>query len=92
MDSPLWKRVRELDWSDTSVSEKESRSVQKLLQDLSSHKEARDMKASQKLWNLLKPPSSLGPILKPFLFEIRTISTRPVQREIDDLVRRIEEC
>ncbi len=91
MDSPLWQRLRKLDWTAAGIAEKEARSVQKLLQDLASHKEARAMKASQKLWNLLKPPTPLGPVLEPFLIEIRGISTGPVKCEIDDLLQRIAE-
>ena len=91
MDSPLWQRLRKLDWTAAGIAEKEARTVQKLLQDLSSHKEARSMKASQKLWNILKPPTKLGPILEPFLIEIRGISTQAVKREIDDLLKRAAE-
>ncbi|MDB4262420.1 hypothetical protein N9849_00285 [bacterium] len=91
MDSPLWQRLRKLDWTAASIAEKEARSVQKLMQDLASHKEARAMKASQKLWNMLKPPTPLGPVLEPFLIEVRGISTRAVRREIDDLLKRAEE-
>ncbi|MDA7518903.1 hypothetical protein N9115_02460 [bacterium] len=91
MDSPLWQRLRKLDWTAAGIAEKEARSVQKLMQDLASHKEARAMKASQKLWNMLKPPTPLGPVLEPFLIEVRGISTRAVRREIDDLLKRAEE-
>jgi len=91
MDAPLWQRLRKLDWTTTGIQEKEARRVQNLLQDLSSHKEARAMKASQQLWNLLKPPTPLGPVILPFLIEIRGISTRAVKREIDDLLARADE-
>ncbi|MDB4142354.1 hypothetical protein N9733_02695 [Akkermansiaceae bacterium] len=91
MDSPLWQRLRKLDWTAAGIAEKEARSVQKLMQDLASHKEARAMKASQKLWNMLKPPTPLGPVLEPLLIEVRGISTRAVRREIDDLLKRAEE-
>ncbi|MDB4541568.1 hypothetical protein N9192_01595 [Akkermansiaceae bacterium] len=88
MKEPLWKRLRDLDWA--GIDEKEARSVQKLLQDLSSHKEARSMKASQKLWTLLKPPCTYGKIIQPFLYEIRKISSQAVKSEINDLLARID--
>lgn len=89
MNDPLWKRLRDLDWAAAGIADQEARSVQKLIQDLSSHKEARAMRASQKLWTMLKPPSGVGPLIDPFLREIRKISTSDVQREIDDLLKRI---
>lgn len=90
MNDPLWKRLRDLDWHAAGIEEKEARSAQKLLQDLASHKEARAMKASQKLWTLLKPPSKYGPLIEPFLLEIHKISTPAVQGEINDLLGRID--
>ncbi|MDB4618495.1 hypothetical protein OAG53_02340 [Akkermansiaceae bacterium] len=90
MNDPLWKRLRDLDWKATGISDKDARNVQKLLQDLSSHKEARAMKASQKLWTLLKPPAKYGSLIKPFLQEIHRISTSAVKREINDLLGRIQ--
>lgn len=91
MNDPLWKRLRDLDWPATGVDEKGARKVQKLLQDLSSHKEARSMKASQKLWTLLKPPCGFAKTIEPFLKEIWKISPADVQREIEDLLKRIDE-
>ncbi|MEN8694795.1 MAG: hypothetical protein ACN4GG_09625 [Akkermansiaceae bacterium] len=90
MNDPLWKRLRDLDWKATGISDKDARNVQKLLQDLSSHKEARAMKASQKLWTLLKPPTKYGPLIEPFLQEIHRISPSAVKREINDLLGRIQ--
>lgn len=90
MNDPLWKRLRDLDWSAAGVNEQDARKVQKLLQDLSSHKEARSMKASQKLWTMLKPPCGFGEMIEPFLRDIWKISTADVQREINDLLMRIE--
>ncbi|MGJ8695492.1 MAG: hypothetical protein ACSHYF_04190 [Verrucomicrobiaceae bacterium] len=90
MNSPLWKRLRDLEWDAHGIDQKSARLTQKLLQDLSSHKEARSMKASQQLWTLLKPPSTIGPLIEPFLREIYGISTSAVRREINDLLKRIE--
>lgn len=90
MNDPLWKRLRDLDWQAAEIADKEARKAQKLLQDLASHKEVRAMKASQKLWTLLKPPSNYGPLIEPFLNEIYGISTPAVQQEINDLLGRIK--
>ncbi|MGC6426125.1 MAG: hypothetical protein ACON5H_03905 [Akkermansiaceae bacterium] len=90
MNDPLWKRLRDLNWQGAGIHDQDARGLQKLLQDLSSHKEVRAMKASQKLWSLLKPPSKFGLLIRPFLVEIHGISTPAVRREIDDLLLRID--
>lgn len=83
---PLWKRLRNFDWSPTKLSVKESKEVQKLLQDLAGKKEARAMRASQNLWTLMKANAELAPVIRPFLQEIRSISESSVRGEIDDLL------
>jgi hypothetical protein len=89
MSDPLWKRLRELDWTETRLSESDVKKHQKLLQHLASRKEARALKAAQELWSLHKTPAPLGRLLKPFLLEIREISTDVVKKEIDELIERI---
>lgn len=84
---PLWKRLRNFDWSPANLSLSESKEVQKLLQDLAGKKEARAMRASQRLWSYLKGNSGLVPLIRPFLYEIRLISDPAIQSEIDDLLK-----
>lgn len=84
---PLWKRLRDFDWRGASLSEKDARKIQKLLQDLSAKKEARAMKASQDLWTFMRANPGLADSVRPFLQEIWQISDPAVQGEIDDLMR-----
>ncbi|MFT6862339.1 MAG: hypothetical protein ACJAVK_000897, partial [Akkermansiaceae bacterium] len=54
--------------------------------DLAAKKEARAMKASQKLWSLIRAnPIFSGPV-RPYLEEIRHISEPAVRDEINDLI------
>ncbi len=88
-NDPLWMRLRKIKWADCGLSDKQGKKVDGLLQDLASRKEKRAMRASQELWLLLKPGAPLGPVIKPFLIDIRAISSGAVQMEIDDLLGRI---
>ncbi len=89
-NDPLWMRLRKMKWEDYGLTAKQGKKVDGLLQDLASRKEKRAMRASQELWLLLKPGVPLGPVIGPFLEEIRGISSGAVQMEIDDLLGRIK--
>lgn len=88
MKGPLWKRLRDFPWERHGVSPAEAKAVQKLMQDLASHKEARAMRASQQLWGMLKSGSELSRAVQPFLEEVRQISAPSVRSEIDDLIAK----
>ncbi len=73
-------------WEKDGISPDQGKVLTKLLQDLAAKKEARAMKASQKLWSLLREnPSFLGPI-RPYLQEIFHISEPAVCDEINELM------
>ena len=83
---PLWKRLRSVNWETRGISAENGKQLTKLLQDLAAKKEARAMKASQKLWSFVKAnPSFSGPI-RPYLQEIFHISEPSVRDEINDLM------
>ena len=88
MASALWMRLREIDWSAAGVSEARGKETAKLLRDLASRKELRAMRASQQLWSLLGKDAALGGVVRPFLQEIRGISSAEVRGEIDELLGR----
>lgn len=83
---PLWKRLRSVNWGERGISPEHGKQLTKLLQDLAAKKEARAMKASQKLWTLMRAnPSFSGPV-RPYLQEIHYISEPAVKDEINDLL------
>ena len=83
---PLWKRLRSVDWGVRGISPKHGKELSKLLQELAAKKEARAMKASQKLWSLIKAnPAFAGPV-RPYLEEIWHISELAVKDEITELM------
>lgn len=83
---PLWMRLRSVSWGDHGISPEHGKELSKLLQDLAAKKEARAMKASQKLWTFVRAnPSFSGP-LRPYLEEIRYISEPAVKDQINDLL------
>jgi len=83
---PLWKRLRFVNWGAFGISPEHGKHLSKLLQDLAAKKEARAMKASQKLWSLIRAnPDFSGPV-RPYLEEIRHISEPAVRDEINDLI------
>lgn len=86
MSNPLWKRLRDYDWEGAGVAAVRAKEVQKLMQDLASHKEVRSMRASQRLWSLLRADENLKTVAKPFLEDVRRIATPSVTQEIDELL------
>ena len=82
-------RLREVDWVGAGVPEGRGREAAKLLCVLAGRKELKAMRASQQLWSLLgKGDDDLGEKVRPFLLEIREISTEGVRSEIDELLLR----
>jgi hypothetical protein len=75
-----------VNWGADGISPEHGKELSKLLQDLAAKKEARAMKASQKLWSFMRAnPSVCGPV-RPYLEEIRDISEPAVKDEINDLL------
>jgi hypothetical protein len=83
---PLWKRLRSINWADLEIASEDGKKLTKLLQDLAAKKEARAMKASQKLWSLVKANPSFSEPIRPYLQEIFHISEPAVRDEINDLM------
>jgi len=83
---PLWKRLRAVNWQDHGISTEQGKELAKVLQDLAGKKEARAMKASQKLWSFIRANSSSAEALRPFLEEIRHISEPAIRDEIHELL------
>ncbi len=83
---PLWKRLRMEKWEKHGVSPEDGKVLTKLLQDLAAKKEVRAMKASQKLWTLLRANPSFSGAVRPYLQEIFHISEPAVRDEINDLI------
>ncbi len=53
MSQALWMRLRDVSWSEFSTSDGSGERIPRLLQDISSRKTSRAIKASHMLWKLL---------------------------------------
>ena len=91
MSQALWMRLREVDWSEYSTSEGTGERIPRLLQDISSRKVSRAIKASHILWKTLSndtvQPAS-EPTL-PFLVELIQQVQSDVKFEIIDILKSI---
>lgn len=87
MADSLWMRLREVPWKKYETSPSSKKAIPKILENLSSRKEARAMKASHDLW-LALCSGEVYPAAEPcfpFLIEVFDISSDSVQEELLDV-------
>jgi len=91
MSQALWMRLRDVAWSDYSTSDGSGERIPRLLQDISSRKISRAIKASHMLWKTLcndKIQPASEPTL-PFLIELLQQVQVDVKFEILDILKSI---
>ncbi len=84
MSQALWMRLREVNWSDYETSDGNSERVPRLIQDLSSRKTSRAIKAGHLLWKALcsgEIQSAASPTA-PFLIDLLHQAHTDVKIEI----------
>ena len=89
MSQALWMRLREVTWSDHKASEGTGERIPRLLQDISSRKIPRAIKASHMLWKLICKGGihqAAEPTI-PFLIELSQLVTAEVKLEILDILK-----
>ena len=89
MAQALWMRLRDVAWSDYSTSEGNGERIPRLLQDISSRKNSRAIKASHILWRTLCSDTirSAAEPTTPFLIELLQQAQAEVQFEIIDILK-----
>lgn len=89
MSQALWMRLREVAWSEYETSTGNGERIPRLLQDISSRKVPRAIKANHMVWKLICSggirPSAEPTI--PFLLELSQIVTAEVKIEILDTLK-----
>jgi len=89
MSQALWMRLRDIAWSEHKTSSGTAERIPRLLQDISSRKTSRAIKASHILWKLICSggiqPASEPTI--PFLIELSQIVSAEVKLEILDILK-----
>lgn len=89
MSQALWMRLREVAWSEYKTSSGSGERIPRLLQDISSRKIPRAIKATHMLWKLLCSggiqPSAEPAI--PFIIELSQQVTSEVKLEILDILK-----
>ena len=89
MSQALWMRLREVAWSEYTTSSGNGERIPRLLQDISSRKIPRAIKATHMLWKLLCS-EGLRPAAEPtipFLIELSQQVTYEVKLEIVDILK-----
>jgi hypothetical protein len=89
MSQALWMRLREVEWSDYKTSSGDGERLPRLLQDISSRKIPRAIKASHMVWKLLCS-GGIQPAAEPtipFLIELSQLVTADVKLEILDILK-----
>jgi hypothetical protein len=89
MSQALWMRLREVAWSDYQTSSGNGERLPRLLQDISSRKISRAIKASHMVWKLLCS-GGIHPAAEPtvpFLIELSQLVTLDVKLEILDILK-----
>jgi hypothetical protein len=89
MSQALWMRLREVAWSDYKTSSGNGERLPRLLQDISSRKTSRAIKASHMVWKLICSGgihSAAEPTI-PFLIELSQLVTADVKLEILDILK-----
>lgn len=91
MADSLWMRLRRIDWEGCGISPGDGKKIAKLIEQLSSRKQMRAMKAAHQLWGMFSEtrfaPASTATI--PFLIEILGNAEPGVQGEILDILLQI---
>lgn len=89
MSQALWMRLRDVAWSEYSTSTGTGERIPRLIQDISSRKVPRAIKACHMLWKLLcnnEIHHAAAPCT-PFLIELLQLVTSEVKLEILDIVK-----
>ena len=89
MSQALWMRLREVGWEDYETSSGSGERLPRLLQDISSRKIPRAIKASHMMWKLLCS-NGIHPAAEPtvpFLIELTQLVTADVKMEILDILK-----
>ena len=89
MSQALWMRLREVAWSDYKTSLGNGERIPRLLQDISSRKISRAIKASHMVWKLLCS-GGIHPIAEPtvpYLIELSQLVTVDVKLEVLDILK-----
>lgn len=93
MADSLWMRLRDTPWDQYNCAPGTTKKVPKMLENLSSRKLPRAMKAAHELWSALCSGGvhEAAVPCTPFLIEILEISAPGVQCEILDILLRISQ-
>ena len=89
MSQALWMRLRDVAWSDYETSSGTGERLPRLLQDISSRKIPRAIKASHMVWKLICS-GGIRPVAEPtipFLIELSQLVTAEVKLEIIDILK-----
>lgn len=89
MSQALWMRLRGVEWPDYKTSSGNGERLPRLLQDISSRKIPRAIKASHMVWKLLCS-GGIQPAAEPtvpFLIELCQLVTAEVKLEILDILK-----
>ncbi len=89
MSQALWMRLREIAWSEYKTSTGNAERIPRLLQDISSRKISRAIKASHMLWKSICS-GDIHPAAEPtvpFLLELSQLVTAEVKLEILDILK-----
>ena len=89
MSQALWMRLRDIAWSDHQTSTGTGERLPRLLQDISSRKIPRAIKASHMVWKLICS-GGIHPAAEPtipFLIELSQLVTAEVKLEILDILK-----
>ncbi len=89
MSQALWMRLRDITWSDHETSTGTGERLPRLLQDISSRKIPRAIKACHMVWKLICS-GGIHPAAEPtipFLIELSQLVTAEVKLEILDILK-----
>jgi hypothetical protein len=91
MSQALWMRLRDIDWPNYKTSSGTGERLPRLLQDISSRKISRAIKASHMVWKLICS-GGIQPAAEPtipFLIELSQLVTLDVKLEILDILKSL---